>query len=386
MSEYLVLLCPNAFKGSITAPKAAEAMARGLRKVQSNYQLQLLRCPLADGGDGSLEALVEATSGTYHQANVLNPLGIPISALWGRLGGAQQNTAVIEMARASGLALISNESRNPLVTTTYGTGQLMREALNQGCRRLILCIGGSATNDGGAGMAEALGARLLDASGNPLPSGGAALSKLAKVDMTKFIVPPEVEVVVACDVDNPLCGEEGASAIYGPQKGATSETIPILDAALLQFAKVLHADLGVDVAKVPGAGAAGGLGAGLMAFCGANLRSGLEMVFEATHFDNHLPKTRLILTGEGRLDGQTARGKVVAGVAKRAKPFGIPVVALVGAIEEGADDALYSEGLLNALSILDRPMPITEAIELGESLLEKQTERFGRIWFAEKNL
>ncbi len=255
----------------------------------------------------------------------------------------------------------------------------MRAALEAGCRTLIVGIGGSATNDGGAGMAQALGARLLDAEGNDLPPGGAALRQLARIDLSGFRLPPEAQVIVACDVDNPLVGPEGASAIYGPQKGATPEMVQELDAALAHYAEVLRAQLGVKVADIPGAGAAGGLGAGLLAFCQATLRPGTEMVLDVLQFDARLRECRLAITGEGKLDAQTARGKVVAGVARRARAAGVPVVALAGSVGEGAEERLRQEGLTVALSIVDGPLPLEEALQRAYVLMADAAERLARL-------
>ncbi|HZO88221.1 MAG TPA: glycerate kinase [Chthonomonadaceae bacterium] len=391
-----VLVCPNAFKGSLTAAQAARAIAEGLLRVGKSAEpasaqadprdrfigigrFEPLCLPLADGGDGTLETLVEATGGAIQRTSVRGPLGAPVEAAWGRLGGAQGDTAVIEMAEASGLRLLRPEDYDPLHASTYGTGELMRAALEAGCRTLIVGIGGSATNDGGAGMAQALGARLLDAEGNDLPPGGAALRQLARIDLSGFRLPPEAQVIVACDVDNPLVGPEGASAIYGPQKGATPEMVQELDAALAHYAEVLRAQLGVKVADIPGAGAAGGLGAGLLAFCQATLRPGTEMVLDVLQFDARLRECRLAITGEGKLDAQTARGKVVAGVARRARAAGVPVVALAGSVGEGAEERLRQEGLTVALSIVDGPLPLEEALQRAYVLMADAAERLARL-------
>lgn len=375
-----ILLCPNAFKGSLTAAQAAQAMAEGIARVIPSAET--VRLPLADGGDGTLETLVEATGGEILHQTVFDPRGRPIEAAWGRLGGDRSDTAVIEMAAASGLRLLTPEERDPLHTTTYGTGELMRAALEAGCRTLLVGIGGSATNDGGAGMATALGARFLDADGRELPPGGEALSRLATMDRSGWILPEDTNVIVACDVDNPLCGPEGAAAIYGPQKGATPQMIQTLDAALAHFASILKSQLGAEVAEVPGAGAAGGLGAGLMAFCHATLQPGTEMVLDATGFDRLLHGCHLVLTGEGRLDGQTTRGKVISGVVRRAAAAGVPVIALAGGIAEEAEARLKEIGLTAAFSIVDGPCTVEEAMKEGYNLLSNLAERvFGLIVF-----
>ena len=371
-----VLICPNAFKGGLTASEAARAMAEGVGRAGA-YEVVCL--PLADGGDGTLETLVEATRGSLHSAVVQDPLGRPVTAAWGRLGGVQSDTAVIEMAQASGLRLLHLEERDPLHASTFGTGQLMLCALQAGCRKLLVGIGGSATNDGGAGMAQALGFRLLDGEGKELPRGGSALVRLARIERDGSRLPENLEVIVACDVDNPLVGPEGAAAIYGPQKGATQAQVLELDAALAHYAEVLRETFGRSVAEAPGAGAAGGLGAGLLAFCMARLQPGTEMALEATGFDALLADCDLVLTGEGRIDGQTARGKVIAGVARRARAAGVPVVALAGSVAEGAEAQLRLEGLTAALSIVDGPLTVEEAMQAGYRLLSQATERTMRI-------
>ena len=371
-----ILLCPNAFKGSLTATAAARAMAEGVARVGA---FETVCLPLADGGDGTLETLVEATGGSLHTALVRDPLGRPITATWGRLGGSQRDTAVIEMAQASGLRLLRPEEVDPLSASTYGTGELMQHALQAGCRNLLVGIGGSATNDGGAGMAQALGFRLLDAAGEDLPPGGSALARLDRIEIGGSLLPPGLQVIVACDVDNPLCGPEGATAVYSPQKGATPAQIPLLDAALAHYAAVLHRAFGRDVTGAPGAGAAGGLGAGLMAFCAARLQPGADMVLEVTGFDAILKDCDLVLTGEGRIDGQTTRGKVVASVARRAGRAGVPVVALAGSVEEGAEAQLRPEGLTAALSIVNGPLSVEEAMRDGYRLLSEAAERTMRL-------
>jgi glycerate kinase len=371
-----ILLCPNAFKGSLTAGEAARAMAEGIARVGD---FETICLPLADGGDGTLETLVDATGGALHHAIVQDPLGRPITAAWGRLGGLQHDTAVIEMAQASGLRLLRTEEFDPLHASTFGTGELMRHALRAGCRKLLVGIGGSATNDGGAGMAQALGFHLLDADGQELPPGGSGLARLDRIERGDSTLPPGLEVIVACDVDNPLCGPEGAAAVYGPQKGATPAQVQELDAALAHYAAILRRTFGRSFAKEPGAGAAGGLGAGLLAFCAARLQAGTEMALEVTGFDAILKNCDLALTGEGRIDGQTARGKVVAGVARRGKAAGIPVIALAGSVAEGAEAQLRPEGLTAALSIVDGPLGVEEAMRAGYRLLADGAERTVRL-------
>ena len=374
-----VLVCPNAFKGSLSAHQAAQAIAEGLHRGCGRVKLETVCLPLADGGDGTMETLVAATGGQQHSIEARGPRGETVRAQWGELGGARQGTAILEMAEVAGLRLLTPAQYDPRVTTTYGVGQMMLEAARQDCHTLVLGIGGSATNDGGAGMAQALGARLLDARGQELPPGGAALSRLAHIDLSGWRLPPDIQILVACDVDNPLCGSAGASAVYGPQKGADAAMIGELDAALAHYADVLEAQLGVAARDMQGAGAAGGLGAGLMAFCRAILSPGTDMVLEITGFEAQLAECDLVITGEGRLDTQTARGKVIAGVAKRAQARGIPVVALAGSVEADAEEELRALGVSVALSIAQQPLPLETAMREGYYLLSEASARVARL-------
>jgi len=325
-----VVIAPNAFKGSLSALDAAEAIAEGVRVAAPDADLVLV--PIADGGDGTVDALVAATHGERRTLQVRGPLGDPVDAGYGVIDTG--STAVIEMAKAAGLALVPPAKRDPRITTTYGVGELLQRAYDEGARHFIVGIGGSATNDGGAGMAQALGYHLLDENGHELPPGGLALKRLARIHVGGVHANwKEAGVDVACDVTNRLTGPSGASAVYGPQKGATPEIVAELDIALKHFAEIIRRDLGVDVDQLPGAGAAGGLGAGLVAFTGARLRPGAEMVMEALRLDERLAGAGLVITGEGRIDSQTARfGKGPAAVARHARQAGIPVVAIGGSI------------------------------------------------------
>ncbi|HXN91861.1 MAG TPA: glycerate kinase [Candidatus Sulfotelmatobacter sp.] len=327
-----VVIAPNAFKGTLTAPQAASAIARGVREVFP--EAEIVEIPVADGGDGTMEALVAANRGEYRRARVEGPLGDPVEARFGLIDSG--STAVVELATASGLILIPPERRDPRRASTYGFGQLLQAALDAGPSRVIAGIGGSATNDGGAGMAQALGYRLLDAAGRELERGGGALARLERIDT--YSVDRRwrgVRVKVACDVTNPLTGPEGASAVYGPQKGADPEAVRELDGALARLAAVVERDLGKRVADIPGAGAAGGTGAGLVAFLDAALVPGAPLVVEAAGFDVHLKGADLVITGEGRVDEQTAYGKAPGEVAKRAHAAGVPVLLLAGSKGEG---------------------------------------------------
>ncbi|MGH2449539.1 MAG: glycerate kinase [Chloroflexota bacterium] len=370
-----IVIAPQAYKGSLHAPQVAEAIARGVRQIFSRAELVLL--PVADGGEGTVQALVRSSGGELVTSRVVGPLEEPVDATWGVLGDGQG--AIIEMAAASGLPLIRREERNPLITTTLGTGQLIERAMDRGLSRLIIGLGGSATNDGGAGMAMALGVRFLDGEGRELPLGGGSLIHLAKIDITD--IDPRVRdlsVEVASDVSNPLCGPEGASSIYGPQKGATPDMVMRLDAGLANYARVLERDLGVNVSDIPGAGAAGGLGAGLVAFLGATILPGVEVVFQAIKLDQHLRRTSLVFTGEGRMDRQDIYGKAPLAVAERAKQRGIPSVAIVGTT--GRDYRIvFHHGLDAVIGIVNRPMPLDRSLMEAESLISEAAMRACRM-------
>jgi glycerate kinase len=336
-----VIVAPNSFKGSLSASQAAAAIARGVREALPDAEV--VEIPVADGGEGTVEALVSARKGTYHSVQVEGPLGDPAQAAFGLIDGGR--TGVVDLASASGLTLIPPEKRDPRKTSTYGFGQLLEAVRRHAVGSIIAGIGGSATNDAGAGLAQALGYRLLDASGRDLPRGGAALARVERIDASGF--DPawlSVSVMVACDVTNPLTGPQGASYVYGPQKGADAEAVRELDQALAHFAEVIERDLGKKVADVPGAGAAGGAGAGLIAFLDATLVPGAPLVVDASGFDESLRGARLVITGEGRVDGQTAFGKAPGEVAKRAKAAGIPTLLLAGSKGPGWE-ALSSLGV-----------------------------------------
>lgn len=377
-----IIVAPDSFKGSVSALGVAEAMARGIRAVFAEASIHLI--PIADGGEGTVEALVAATGGQLRHSEVRGPLGEPVRAHWGVSGDG--TTAFIEMASASGLPLVPADRRDPRVTSTYGTGQLMKAALDAGLRNLVVGIGGSATNDGGTGMARALGARFLDAEGHDLPEGGGALARLARVELSGL--DPrllDVNLLVACDVDNPLCGPRGASAIYGPQKGATPPMVDDLDAALTVYAEVAKAATGRDVANLPGAGAAGGLGAGLLFFTPASLRPGVSIVLETTGFEALVRDADLVFTGEGRTDAQTAMGKAPVGVAALAKRHGVPVICLSGGLIEGADDVL-AHGIDALASIVPAPMALEACMTQGAALLEAGATRACRLIHLGRNL
>ena len=371
-----IVISPQAFKHSIGAREAALAIQRGVLAAAPDAETILI--PVADGGDGTLAALIDTTGGRCHEATVTGPLGDPLVARWGVMGDGE--TAVIEMALASGLALIPDDRRDPRRATTHGTGELMRAAMDEGYRRIIVGLGGSATNDGGTGMAAALGARFLDANGDPLPPGGAALAELVRVDVTDLHPAlSEVTIIGATDVTNPLCGETGASAIFGPQKGATPEMVSELDGCLENLARVVQSDLGIDVLHTPGSGAAGGLGAGLIAFAGAELRSGIDMVCDVLDFDRHAPGADFVITGEGRADRSTAFDKAPVGIARRARRFGVPTVLMAGSLGPGYE-TLYDHGIDAILPIAEEPADLDSSLRRGSELLERAAERAIRLY------
>ncbi len=370
-----VLVAPDSYKGSLTANAVADAIERGVRAVFPDAEI--VKVPVADGGEGTVDALIAAAGGRAVEAQVCGPLGAPVRARWGLLGDGR--TAVIEMAAASGLPLVDADGRDPRIATTRGTGELLRAALDAGVQRLIVGLGGSATNDGGAGMLRALGARLLDAGGRELPDGGAALAHLERIDLGDLDARlAQTEIWVACDVDNPLTGPRGATAVYGPQKGATPEMVRELDAALARYAQVARIASGRDVAGLPGAGAAGGLGAAFLYFTPARLRPGVELVLEAAAFDARARDADLVITGEGRTDHQTAMGKAPVGVAAAAKRRGIPVICLSGGLGDSADEVL-AKGVDAVASASPAPMSLDEAMARGAALVEAGAARACRL-------
>ena len=371
-----IVIAPQGFKGNLSALQVSQAIDNGIRRVVPSVLTAIV--PMADGGEGTMQALVDAIGGEMIPVEVTDPLGGRVIAHFGLL--SDKVTGVIEMAAASGLNLVPPQKLNPLLTTTYGTGELILAALERGCRKLIVGIGGSATNDGGAGMAQALGAKLLDTKGVPLAFGGAALADLEHIDVTT--IDPRLadcDIILACDVTNPLCGPQGASAVYGPQKGATKEMVVKLDAALAHYAEVIERDLGIDVRDVPGAGAAGGLGAGLIAFLKARVLPGVDVVIQATGLIEHLKEATLVFTGEGRLDSQTACGKVPVGVARKAKAFGLPVIAIAGEIANGYQ-AVYQQGIDAVFSIAPGPISFSQSTEMAEKLITDVAERAIRLF------
>ena len=378
-----IVIAPDKFKGSLTAPEAASAIQRGVRLACPEATIDL--APMADGGEGTVDALVIATGGSYQSVRVRGPLGGPVEAQFGLLGDGR--TAVMEMASASGLALLPAGERDPFQTTTRGTGELLRAILDLGVRHGVVGIGGSATNEGGAGFAQALGYRLLDAGGAELLPGGGALDQLVEIDASQCDARlGALTIDVACDVDNPLCGTRGATAVFGPQKFAlgrlpTAEDLAKLDANLGHLARIIERDLGPKVAELPGAGAAGGLGAGLVAFAGGRLRPGIEIVIEAVGLQNRLRGADLCITGEGALDGSSAGGKTPVGVARHCRLAGVPCLALAGKIGDGAA-ALEGQGIDAYFSICPGPISLDAAIDQAGPLLSATAEQAVRLFMA----
>ena len=377
-----VVVAPDKFKGSLTAPEAAEALTRGVLRAHPDAHID--PAPMADGGEGTVEALVAATGGRFLDHSVAGPVGTPVRARFGLLGTG--TAAVIEMATASGLLLVPPALRDPTRATTQGTGQLLLAAIEAGARRLVVGIGGSATNDGGAGLAQALGYRLLDAQGQELPPGGGALERLDRIDPRgRDPRLDAVEIAVACDVDNPLCGPRGASAVFGPQKGATPEQVTQLDRGLARLARVIERDLGMAVADLPGAGAAGGLGAGLVAFAGGTLTRGVETVIAAVGLADRLRGADLCLVAEGMIDGSSAGGKTAVGVARLARSLGCPVLALAGAIGPGAE-AVLAEGIDAYFAIPPGPISGDDSMARAAAYLEQAAEQAVRAFQAGRRI
>lgn len=363
-----IIIAPDSFKESFSAIEAAQAIENGFKQVFSHTTY--LKIPMADGGEGTVESLADALHGEIKTITVTGPLGTPVEAHYAL--SKATGVAVIEMASASGLHLVPPDQRNPLITTSFGTGELMVDALNEGVTKIILGLGGSATNDGGAGMAQALGVKLLDEAGRELSFGGGALHTLATIQ-TNELHPglAQASIEVASDVENPLLGESGATAVYGPQKGATTQDIrDQLEAGLAHYARIIENQVGLTIQDTPGAGAAGGLGAGLLAFVQPRLASGITLVLELTNFVSHLEGADLVITGEGRLDHQSIFGKTPIGVAKAAKEAGVPVIAVAGQLGERYE-VIHEHGIDAAFSLVPGAIPLEDAMENGLKYLEE---------------
>ncbi|MBS4178788.1 glycerate kinase family protein [Lederbergia citrea] len=372
--EFVIVLAPDSFKESMTAKEACIAMEKGIKNVAND--ITCIHVPMADGGEGTMQSLVDATGGKIYAKKVIGPLGNEVEAFYGILGDG--DTGIIEMSSASGLHLVPTEKRNPMITTTYGTGQLINACLGHGIKKLLIGIGGSATNDGGAGLVQSLGGRLLDHSGIELKFGGGELGKLAEIDLSNLDPRlADVTIEVACDVNNPLCGEKGASHVFSRQKGATSKMIEILDNNLKNYAGIIKEKLNKDVLEVPGGGAAGGLGAGLMVFLNGSLKKGIDMVIEYTGLEEKVKRADMVWTGEGSIDSQTQYGKTPYGVAEVAKKYHKPVVAFSGKVGEDTD-VLYDK-IDSILGIMNGVTSIEEALAKGKENLEKTSENTIRL-------
>lgn len=354
-----IVIAPDSYKESLSALEVATAIENGFRDIFPTAEY--VKLPVADGGEGTVEAMVAATGGRIVPVDVTGPLGERVDGFYGLSGDEQ--SAFIEMAAASGLERVAPSKRNPLITTSWGTGELIHHALDAGVKHIIIGIGGSATNDGGAGMVQALGAKLLDAHGQPVGQGGGELVNLARIDVSELDRRlADCRIEVACDVTNPLTGEEGASAIFGPQKGATPEMIVTLDNALEHYAQVIARDLDIDVLHLAGGGAAGGMGAALYAFCGAQLRQGIEIVTDALHLDEQVADADLVITGEGRIDSQTIHGKVPVGVARVAKRYNKPVIGIAGSLTADVG-VVHDHGIDAVFSVIYTICSLEDALE-----------------------
>ena len=361
-----IVIAPDSFKESLTALEVAASIERGIRKVIPNAEI--VKVPMADGGEGTVQSLIDSSQGSIVKAKVIGPMGNQVQAHFGLMGNS--HTAVIEMASASGIHLAEPANRNPLITTTFGTGQLVKAALDLEVNHLILGIGGSATNDAGMGMCQALGIQFLDEAGNSLGYGGGELDKLAKIDLTNLDPRlANVTLEVACDVTNPLCGPTGASHVFGPQKGATPEMITRLDANLAHFADVVLEQLGVDVKNIPGAGAAGGLGAALYGLLNATMKPGIDIVIEATQLEQAIQGADVVITGEGRIDSQTIHGKTPSGVAKVCKAANIPVIGIAGCLSPDCA-VVHDYGIDAVFDVVPGATDLQSALENASSNLE----------------
>ena len=373
MTKYVV--APDSFKESMTAKEVCDAMERGIK--QANPAVEVVKVPMADGGEGTVDSLVDATNGQRVTVEVTGPLGNKISAYYGILGNG--TTAVIEMAKASGLEIVEKKKRNPMITTTFGTGELIRGALDHDVKEIIIGLGGSSTNDGGSGMAQALGAKLLDQNNHQISFGGGNLDKLDRIDISNLDSRlQDVKIILASDITNPLIGKDGASRVFGPQKGATPEMVEKLENNLQHYAKIIKRNLNKDVASVSGAGAAGGLGAGLMAFTTCEMRRGVDLAIEVTKLEEKIRDADYVFTGEGGTDFQTKFGKTPYGVAKLGKKYHKPVISLAGYLGEGID-SLYGEGFTAIFGIIPGACDLSTALKNGPSNVARTKENIVRL-------
>lgn len=379
-----IIVAPDSFKGSLTSIQAAYAIEKGIKKAALIHKetVEITKIPMADGGEGTVESVISAVGGELIPTKAIDPLGREIDSFFGIL---PDNTAIIEMAAASGLDLIKSSEKNPMETTSYGTGQLIKAAIDAGCKNIILGIGGSATNDGGVGMCQALGIKFLDNKGKEIGFGGGELGNIKKIDISG--IDPriaDITLTIASDVQNVLTGTNGASTVYGPQKGATPEMIEILDNNLKHFAQIIKRDIGMNILNIPGSGAAGGLGGALMAFFNAKSRPGIGVIMELTKFEEKIKDATLIVTGEGATDYQTLYGKVPFGIAKVAVKYNKPVICISGTLGNGYEQ-LYDVGIAALFSIVNRPMSLEEAMAKGEELLEKASKNVFNLMYITLN-
>ncbi|GEA52732.1 glycerate kinase [Vibrio inusitatus NBRC 102082] len=377
-----IIIAPDSYKESLSAMGVAQAIEDGFKQVMPDAEY--IKLPMADGGEGTVQSLVDATSGTITQHPVVGPLGDIVEGFYGMLGDSK--TAIIEMAAASGLDLVAPEMRNPLKTTTYGTGELIKAVLDKGVEHIIIGIGGSATNDGGLGMAQALGIRMLDAKGHELGFGGGELSKLATIDLNNLDSRlKDVRLEVACDVDNPLCGPKGASQVFGPQKGATPEMVEQLDANLAHYANIIKEQLGADVINLPGAGAAGGLGAALVGLLNAELRPGINIVMDAVNLDDVIAGADLVITGEGRIDSQTIHGKTPIGVARTAKKHNLPVIGIAGCLAADCS-VVHAHGIDAVFSVVNRSVDLPTALAEAAENIELTARNVAALYMMKRSI
>ena len=371
-----IIIAPDSFKESLTALEAANAIEAGFKRIFPNAEC--VKLPMADGGEGTVQSLVDATGGKLVECDVVAPLGNTVQSFFGLSGDGK--TAIIEMAAASGLHLVAPEQRNPLHTTSYGTGELIKRALALGVQHIIVGIGGSATNDGGVGMLQALGIRFLNFQQQEIGYGGAQLAQLAQIDMNALEPHlAQVHIEVACDVNNPLCGERGASAIFGPQKGATPEMVAQLDVALAHFAEIAQRDCGKNIQDQPGAGAAGGMGGGLLLLPNVELKAGVQIMLENLQLADKVHDADLVITGEGRMDAQSILGKTPIGVARTAKQFNKPVIAIVGCLREDYE-VVYEHGIDVVFPIIRQLAPLSEILQQGRENLVSAAQNIARLF------
>lgn len=372
-----VVIAIDSFKGSLSSNELGDALSLGIKKVYKDAEI--IKIPIADGGEGTVEAMVEGTEGKFIEVEVHDPLMKRIKAIYGILGDGK--TAIIEMATASGLPLVPVEKRNPNKTTTFGTGELIKDAIKKGCREFIIGIGGSATNDGGLGMMQALGYKFYDKEGKELGQGGEIMNQIEKIDSTQALKElSQCKFLVACDVDNPFYGPRGAAHVYGKQKGANEQMILELDNGLKHLSEILNKTYNIDISNLPGAGAAGGLGGGLVAFLNGILKPGIEIILEKVEFEKKVINSDFVITGEGRIDFQTVMGKAPVGVSKLAKKYNIPVIALAGSVADDADKT-HEAGIDSIFSIINYPISLEDAMkkENSKKFVEKNAEEIFRL-------